>query len=134
MAKRLFATDLEKCVGCGLCTLACSRRNGYIGNDRAGIISVSLSGFERGATVIFCRACDDPSCAQVCPTGALTRRKGGGVIYKEEFCIGCKNCVKTCTIGAIFERNDGKISVCIHCGYCVNFCPHNVLALKEVSE
>ncbi len=132
MPKRLVTVDLEKCVGCGLCVLACSRRFGYAGNDYSGILSVSLSGFERGATVIFCRGCEDPPCVQVCPTGALRKRKGGGVIYKEDLCIGCKNCVNACTIGAIFERRDGKIAVCVHCGYCVDFCPHGVLAMKEV--
>ncbi len=111
---------------------ACSRRHGEMGNDYSGILPVSLSGFERGATVIFCRACSEPPCAQVCPTNALTPREGGGVIYREELCIGCKNCIQACTIGAIFERRNGKPALCVHCGYCANYCPHGVLAYEEV--
>ncbi len=133
--KRLVVKDIEKCVGCGLCMFACSRKSAAkpeIGIHSSGILAVSLSGFERGATVIFCRACKEPPCAQVCPTAALKPRKGGGVVFRESMCIGCKYCVDACTLNAIFEREDGKIAVCIHCGYCVEFCPHGVLGYEEV--
>jgi len=30
-----------------------------------------VGGMERGFTVVVCRACNDPPCAKVCPTGAL---------------------------------------------------------------
>ncbi len=131
--KRLIIKDIEKCVGCGMCMYACSRRKGEAGIDSSGILAVSLSGFERGATVIFCNACKEPPCVQVCPTNALRPRKGGGVVYNEKNCIACGNCINACTIGAIFRRSNGKPAVCIHCGYCVNYCPHNVLAFEEVT-
>ncbi len=132
MPKRLVIKDIEKCVGCGLCMFACSSRRGIIGNDYSAILPVSLSGFERGATVIFCRACKEAPCVQVCPTNALVQKKAGGVIFREELCIGCGNCIDACMIGAIFRRSDGKPAVCIHCGYCAKFCPHGVLAYEEV--
>ncbi len=131
----LRLADAEKCVGCGLCMFACSRKNAHdvhIGVGHSGIRAVSLSGFERGATVIFCHACQEPPCAQVCPTNALRPRKGGGVVYSERDCLGCGTCIDACKIGAIFERDDGKIAVCVHCGYCVDFCPHGVLEVVEV--
>ncbi len=133
--KRLVIADIEKCVGCGICMYACSRKNvknPHIGYGRSAILAVSLSGFERGATIIFCHACEEPPCAQVCPTNALKPKKKGGVVYNERLCIGCKNCIEACKINAIFEREDGKISVCIHCGYCAEFCPHNVLEVVEI--
>ncbi len=132
--KILRLADVEKCVGCGLCMFACSRKNvkdQRIGVGYSGIRSISLSGFERGATVIFCHACPEPPCAEVCPSKALRPRKGGGVIYNEKICLSCHNCISACKIGAIFERDDGKIAVCIHCGYCVDFCPHGVLEVVE---
>ncbi len=125
--KKLKIADLDRCVGCQLCMYACSRRMGRIGVEYSGILSVSLSGFERGATVIFCRGCEKPPCAEVCPTQALKPREGGGVVYSEEKCMACGNCREACTLGAIFSRSDGKISVCVHCGYCVKFCAHGVL-------
>ena len=134
--KRLKIKDGEKCVGCGLCMYACSRKNSKspeIGINSSGILARSLSGFERGATVIFCRACLDPPCSEVCPTDAMRSRKGGGVLFDEDLCIACGNCITACTISAIFRREDGKPAVCIHCGYCVEFCPHGVLEFREVS-
>ena len=135
MVRQLYLNDIEKCVGCSLCMYACSRRRASkpeIGTDRSGILAASLSGFERGATVIFCRACLEPPCVQVCPTEALVPKKGGGVILKEDVCIACGNCMEACTIGAIFERKNGKPAVCVHCGYCVDYCPHGVLEYKEI--
>ncbi len=135
--KRLVIKDLEKCVGCGLCMYACARKNAQrpeIGISSSGILAVSLSGFERGATVIFCRACREPPCSQVCPTGAMRERKEGGVTFHEDLCIACGNCMNACTIEAIFMREDGKPAVCIHCGYCVEFCPHGVLGFEEVKR
>lgn len=137
MVKQLFIKDIEKCVGCSLCMYACSRRRPKkpeIGIDASGILAASLSGFERGATVIFCRACKEPPCVQVCPTDALVPKKGGGVILKEKACIACGMCFDACTIGAIFERRNGKPAVCIHCGYCASYCPHEVLDYVEVEE
>ena len=135
--KRLVIKDIEKCVGCAICMYACARRsakNPEIGIDSSGILATSLSGFERGATIIFCHACKEPPCAQVCPTRALVPKKGGGVVLREKLCIGCGYCRDACTINAIFEREDGKSAVCIHCGYCAEFCPHGVLAYEEVHE
>ena len=116
---------------------ACARKNPKkpeIGIDSSAILAISFSGFERGATIIFCRACKQPPCTEVCPTGALIPRKGGGVMFIEDKCIACQNCMHACSIGAIFERKNGKPAVCIHCGYCVQFCPHDVLAFVEAND
>jgi len=132
---RLAVLDTEKCVGCQNCMFACSRRF-EAGLSHACIGVRSIGGMERGFTVIVCRACEDPPCARVCPTGALTKRSGGGVILDPKQCIGCGNCHDACIIGAIFwDEEQEKPRICIHCGYCVKFCPHGVLGLekKEVS-
>jgi len=93
----------------------------------------SIGGVERGFRVIVCRACRDPPCVAVCPTGALKPREGGGVIISYNKCIGCGYCREACPIGAImWDEDDNKPIVCVHCGYCVEFCPHGVLALETV--
>jgi len=131
--KRLEIVDSERCVGCQLCMYACERRFGDAGFARSAILVRSVGGVERGFTVIVCRACQDPPCAKVCPTGALTPRNGGGVTLNPSKCIGCGFCVESCPIGAVFWNYEAnKPIICTYCGYCAEFCPHGVLRLGEV--
>jgi Fe-S-cluster-containing dehydrogenase component len=134
LVRRLVVVDVNKCVGCQLCMLACSRRFGVVGYSKSAIWVRSAGGFERGFTIVVCRACKDPPCARVCPANALRVRDGGGVILDMSKCIGCGLCRDACDIGAVmWDYEVGKPVICVHCGFCVNYCPHNVLALEEVS-
>ena len=115
--------------------MACNRRYGNSGTARSAIEIRSAGGFERGFIVVVCRACVDPPCARACPTNALRRRPGGGVILEENRCIGCKRCVEACTIGAVFwDEATEKPSICIHCGYCVEYCPYDVVKMEQVVQ
>lgn len=129
---RLSIIDAERCVGCQSCMFACARRQGEAGLSGACIEVRSVGGMERGFSVIVCRACVNPPCARVCPTEALTPRKGGGVKLDASKCIGCGNCKDACLIGAVFwDEETNKPTICIHCGYCTSYCPHGVLELKK---
>jgi len=131
---RLSIVDSERCVGCQMCMFACARKQGEAGLAQARLGVRSIGGMERGFTIIVCRACDDPACAKVCPTGALKLREGGGVRLNAAACIGCGNCKDACLIGAVFwDEEINKPMICVHCGYCAKFCPHGVLkrAKKE---
>lgn len=129
---RLAVLETEKCIGCQSCMFACSRIHREAGLAASCIGVRSIGGMERGFTVIVCKACEDPPCAKVCPTLALTPRKGGGVHIDPEACIGCGNCRDACIIGAVFWDNEtNKPMICIHCGYCAQFCPHGVLGLQK---
>jgi len=129
---RLAVVDTERCVGCQSCMFACARQQGIAGLSKTCIMVRSVGGMERGFIVVVCRACEDPSCMKVCPTGALQLRESGGVRLDVFKCIGCGNCRDACPIGAIFwDDETGKPMICIHCGYCTRFCPHGVLKLEK---
>ncbi len=112
---------------------ACSRRFGNGGIAKSAIHVRSVGGIERGFTVIVCRACEDPVCARSCPTGALTKREGGGVLFDPRKCIGCHNCERMCPIGAVqWDPIENKPIICVYCGYCASYCVHGVIKLEEV--
>ena len=135
MVKRLAVLDVDKCVGCQSCMFACTRRFGIAGLAKSAIHIRSTGGIEKGFTVIVCRSCPDPPCAKVCPTDALTVRKGGGVVLNSKKCIGCGLCAEACVIGAVFWDDEiNKPIICTNCGLCVDACPYGVLGLEEVGE
>ncbi|MDY6966757.1 MAG: 4Fe-4S binding protein [Halobacteriota archaeon] len=130
---RLSIVDTERCVGCQSCMFACSRRQGEAGLSEACMEVRSVGGMERGFIVVVCRACDDPPCVKVCPTDALKKRDRGGVSLDITKCTGCGNCRDACIIGAVFWDDEiDKPMICIHCGYCADYCPHGVLELEEI--
>ncbi|MCS7106992.1 MAG: 4Fe-4S binding protein [Acidilobaceae archaeon] len=132
-AQRLVVLDANKCVGCQLCMLGCSSRLGYAGPAKSHLLIRSAGGIERGFVVVVCRACEDPPCSRVCPTGALTNLPKGGVRLQSSKCIGCKNCVEACDIGAVlWDEELEKPLICIQCGYCVDFCPYGVLGVEAL--
>ena len=71
-------------------------------------------------------------CIDMCPVGAITRKKNGVVWLDKKLCIGCQACVGFCPIGAMRKAN-GQIEPfkCISCGACVRACPENALELVE---
>jgi carbon-monoxide dehydrogenase iron sulfur subunit len=135
MVNRLSVVDVNLCVGCQCCMMACNRRFGEGGTAKSAINIKSIGGVERGFIVIVCRACKDPPCMKVCPTNALTKRPGGGVILNQSKCIGCKRCVETCTLNAIqWDDSTEKPVICVHCGYCTNYCQYDVIKMEETNQ
>ena len=134
MVKRLAVIDSERCVGCQLCMLACTRKFGLGGFGKSAIHVRSIGGIERGFTVVVCRACKQPPCLKACPEDAIRKRDGGGVMVNYSKCIGCGLCVNACPIGAVmWDDIENKPIICTHCGYCVSYCPHGVLGMEEIT-
>lgn len=132
MKIRLSVVDTERCVGCQSCMFACVRRQNEAGLAKSCISVKSAGGMERGFVVVVCRACEEPPCAKVCPTKALSLRKGGGVILNPKKCIGCHYCQKACLINAIFwDEETNKPMICAHCSICTKYCPHGVLKIEK---
>ena len=136
MPKILRARDMSKCIGCFTCMNVCAAFNQKDHSLKKSCIHIKTSGGLEGRFVCsVCLACNEPACKEVCPTGALTLHKGGGVILNKELCIGCKRCVRACTIMAVgYDEDTRKPIICRHCGICAQYCPHNCLTMEEVSQ
>jgi len=82
-----------------------------------------------------CHGCREPACAEICPTGALALRKGGGVNLNTTKCIGCRRCETVCMVNAVdFDEELKQPIICHHCGMCARYCPHGCLSMREVPD
>ena len=96
--------DLNRCIGCHSCTLACKEHNG----TPKGVFWSRVLIRERGDypnawmhyQPMLCMHCQDPECVRVCPTGASYQREDGIVAIDQDKCIGCQNCIMACPYGA----------------------------------
>ena len=132
--KVLKAIAMNRCIGCLSCMITCAAVNQQDHSILKSAIHIKTSGGLSGKFIaVVCQACkDDVPCAEVCPSGALVKREGGGVLLDKEKCVGCERCVTACTVDAIFFDRGTKLPiVCKHCGVCARFCPHKCLQLIE---
>jgi len=137
MALVLKADGMKKCIGCFTCMLVCSAVNRQNHSISKSAIKIKTSGGLSGRFVATaCIACTgERACAESCPSGALEKRPGGGVILNGEKCIGCRKCVEACIVGAVgFDEQQFKPIICRHCGACAKFCPHECLRMEEVAD
>ena len=100
--------DATLCVGCGECQLACAEENGLPDpeSDSAGdpskLSAARFTALEEHGDVYLrrqCMHCLEPSCASVCPVGALHKTPEGPVVYDFDKCIGCRYCMVACPFG-----------------------------------
>jgi phenylacetyl-CoA:acceptor oxidoreductase subunit 1 len=100
MTKWGMVIDLKKCVDCQTCTVACKVENflppGVQWNRVYDYEVGEYPNITRRFLPVPCMHCDDPPCAEVCPTGA-TKKRSDGIVYVEyEKCLGCKYCDVAC--------------------------------------
>ena len=84
----VLVIDLDRCVHCGECEAACTRRHGHSRMNRKGLVVGNIS------IATACRHCQDPACL-LCSRAGIARRPGGEV-YITENCIGCGICAERC--------------------------------------
>ena len=120
----------EKCDGCRVCEKACSKIHFKTdeGGDKSAIRILKNKSGNYNMNV-----CDQRGlCIDMCPVGALIRRKNGVVFFDKNVCIGCQACVGFCPIVAMLKCDDRiEPSKCISCGACVRACPTEALELIE---
>jgi anaerobic carbon-monoxide dehydrogenase iron sulfur subunit len=119
----------EKCKGCLECEKACSKV--HFKTDEGGDKSAIHIHEGKSYEIQVCNQCG--LCIDMCPVGALARRKNGIVTLDKNTCIGCQACVGFCPIDAM-AKSDARIEPfkCISCGACVRACPEKALELIEV--
>jgi Fe-S-cluster-containing hydrogenase component 2 len=114
--KQIFIVDVEKCDGCRDCERVCSQE--HFNTDDPSHSCIRIETFEDGGlhVPVFCQACNDSPCVQVCPMNARVKLENGAVVTDEDRCIGCRTCVYICPYGAPVENpQTAKLMTCDRC-------------------
>lgn len=97
--------DIERCVGCYACTLACKVENGSPpGVWFAPVYEKEVGSYpttKRLFLPTLCFHCENPPCMKACPTKAIRKREDGIVLVDQNKCCGSRACVAACPYGAL---------------------------------
>ncbi len=112
MSRFGMVIDLKECLGCQACTVACKVEHG----TPPGIFWNRVTEIEEGEYPAvrkyflprLCMHCKNPSCVEVCPTGASHQREDGIVLIDHEKCMGCKYCIVACPFGARYFNEENR--------------------------
>ena len=102
----LLVMDMDKCVRCGNCSMACHQVHGQSRLLRRGIHIERPKNYggvsgEKILVPSVCMHCQDPECLTGCPTGAIGRFGNGQIDIDPKTCIGCGDCATQCPYNAI---------------------------------
>ncbi|WP_282209744.1 4Fe-4S dicluster domain-containing protein [Parvibacter caecicola] len=114
-----IVTDVNRCVGCLGCSVACKAVNGVpVGafwnkTLRIGPNPVAEGGNWPDVDLYFltvsCQHCDNPACVSVCPTEASHVVADGTVQVDKSKCIGCQFCAMACPYGVRYLNEEERV-------------------------
>lgn len=125
-----FYIDSSRCSGCKACQVACKDKNNLeVGRRFRRVYEVNGGNFiptgQGGVSnnvfaytlSISCNHCADPICTKNCPTTAMHKRPGDGIVRVDtDKCVGCGYCAWSCPYGAPqLNEQTGQMSKCDFC-------------------
>ena len=152
-----FYINSAKCTGCKTCQVSCKdEKDNALGinfrrvYEYGGGTWQQVDGCWQNDTFIYylsvsCNHCQEPTCVQGCPTGAMHKRQEDGlVVVNQDICIGCRYCEMRCPYGAPhYDHQKRVMSKCDGCyervsqglkPVCVESCPQRALDFDEIGK
>ena len=118
MAKYGIIVEIDRCVGCHACAVACKEEN----KVAPGIFYERIHRVENDKDMVInwfrvsCMHCEKPACMPICPMKAIHRGPAGEVLVDHEKCIGCQTCVQKCPFHApAYNEEESKTYKCDGC-------------------
>lgn len=148
MARLGMLIDLQTCIGCHACSVACKAEFDVpLGAFRDTVHYVEEGSYPdvtRHFVPVLCNQCEDAPCLNACPTGAIVRREDGEVMIDEGDCNVNRFCMSACPYGAIYIDEDKNVAQkCTFCEHrtaesrqpaCVDACPTNCRIFGDLDD
>ena len=141
-----FWVEPAKCDNCGECISACNSANGIAEGQpaRRKVFEYQSASGKLVYVTTSCMHCLVPSCATVCPAGAISKREEDGIVVVDSSkCIGCKYCFHACPFGVPNYTANGmdKCDCCLGNGAypsgapeCVSACQMGAIHFGPIDE
>jgi Fe-S-cluster-containing dehydrogenase component len=161
MARYAMVLNLDRCIGCYNCQIAC--KDEHVGNDFPPVAKsqpafghfwmaieevqrvISPSHIRVHYIPVMCQQCQEAPCIAAAQNGAVYRRTDGIVIIDPVKAAGQEQLVGSCPYGAIYWNEEQKIAQkCTFCAHllddgwkeprCVQTCPTACLNFADLDD
>jgi len=106
MPRYAMVIDLQRCVGCSACSIACRGENnvpdGVYWSNKITETSGTFPNVRYHYIPTLCNHCEYAPCVRGCPTKAMHKLENGITMHDPNKCIGCKYCEFNCPYGVIY--------------------------------